>query len=74
MAIDSAEKRRSAYYAFHVRGIPAVTPNAAKDAEWRAEVFWTYSGIAIAAPPTAIPVKGFAGLIVSPGRMMSRMI
>lgn len=43
--IDTAEKRRS------VAGIPFlplgpnVTPNVAKDAEWRQQVGWGYSGI-----------------------------
>jgi len=45
MALDSREKRQSAYGIFHVKGIPAVTPNAANDQEWRQEVFWGYSGI-----------------------------
>lgn len=45
MAIDTAEKRRS------VAGIPffiflGVTPNVAKDAEWRQQAGWGYSGIA----------------------------
>ena len=45
MAIDTAEKRRS------VSGIPflplgpGVTPELAKDAEWRQQVGWSYSGI-----------------------------
>ena len=46
MAIDSAEKRRSA------GGVPFlplgvnVTPNASKDGEWRQQSAWSYSGIA----------------------------
>lgn len=49
MAIDSAEKRRA------ISGIPffplglGVTPNLAKDAEWRQQVGWSYSGIAVTA-------------------------
>jgi hypothetical protein len=49
MAIDTAEKRRSA------SGIPApplgpgVTPNVARDAEWRQQVANGYSGIAVGA-------------------------
>jgi|TARA_R110002126_G_scaffold41120_1_gene119992 hypothetical protein len=50
MAIDSAEKRRSAFGVFDGRGIPSVTPNSSKDAEWRQEVLWGYSGIAAASP------------------------
>ena len=50
MAIDSAEKRRSAAgVGFWVFG-PGVTPNASKDAEWRQQAGWGYSGIAAAAP------------------------
>lgn len=46
--IDTAEKRRS------VAGIPfwvglGVTPNALKDAEWRQQVGWGYSGIPVGA-------------------------
>jgi hypothetical protein len=46
MAIDSAEKRRS------VAGVPffiflGVTPNVAKDLEWRQQAAWGYSGIAV---------------------------
>jgi hypothetical protein len=47
MAIDTAEKRRS------ISGIqlliPGVTPNAAKDVEWRYESGWNYMGL-LAAP------------------------
>jgi hypothetical protein len=46
-AIDSAEKRRS------ISGIPflmpGVTPNIAKDQEWRQEAGWCYSGILVGA-------------------------
>lgn len=53
MAIDNAEKRRSvAGIAAHPLG-PAVTPNVAKDAEWRLQAAWSYSGIAAAAPAVA---------------------
>lgn len=52
MAIDTAEKRRSAAgVAFWVVG-PGVTPTLAKDAEWRAEAAWGYSGVAPAPPVT----------------------
>lgn len=45
MAIDTAKKRRSA--AGVLTGVlPAsVTPNAAKDVEWRQQAGWGYSGI-----------------------------
>lgn len=45
MAINTPEKRRSAAgVGFWVVG-PSVTPNAAKDGEWRAEAAWGYSGV-----------------------------
>jgi len=48
MAIDSAEKRRSiSGIPFFMRG-PGVTPNSLKDAEWRQEAGYTYSGIVLA--------------------------
>lgn len=47
MAIDTAEKRRSAAgVPFVVLG-PGVTPNAAKDQEWRQQSAWSYSGILV---------------------------
>lgn len=49
MAIDDAEKRRAAAGLDPV-GVGGVTPNASKDAEWRAQVGKTYSGNAIDAP------------------------
>ncbi len=52
MAIDNAEKRRS------ISGIgwlmPGVTPNSAKDQEWRQEAGWSYSGIAAAAASVVV--------------------
>lgn len=45
MAIDSAEKRKSvAGVAFFI--FLGVTPNVGKDAEWRQQAGWGYSGIA----------------------------
>jgi hypothetical protein len=49
MAIDTAEKRRSAG-AIGYLPIPQVTPNASPDAEWRLEVGGVYSAIIISAP------------------------
>lgn len=49
MAIDTAEKRRSIAGIGGRRARPGVTPNAAKDAEWRQEVGRSYSGIAASA-------------------------
>ncbi len=49
MAIDNAEKRRSAAgVGFWVVG-PGVTPNASKDGEWRQQAGWGYSGILVGA-------------------------
>jgi len=45
MAIDTAEKRRS--ISGTGTGIPGVTPNSSKDAEWRAQSAWNYSGITL---------------------------
>lgn len=44
MAIDTAEKRRSAAGTKRF-GSPSVTPNASKDQEWRQQAAWIYSGI-----------------------------
>ena len=44
MAIDTAEKRKS-ISGISIPLIPGVTPNAAKDAEWRGQAGWNYSGI-----------------------------
>ena len=49
MAIDSAEKRKS-ISGIHLNVCPGVTPNSGKDAEWRQESGFSYSGIAAAAP------------------------
>lgn len=49
MAIDSAQKRRSAAgVPCHPLG-PGVTPNALKDQGWRQQAGWGYSGIAAGA-------------------------
>ena len=54
MAIDTAEKRKS------ISGInyfnPGVTPNSGQDAEWRQQVGYSYSGIAIG---EAIPYAAY---------------
>jgi hypothetical protein len=42
MAIDTAEKRRNAATAGMVYMIPGVTPNAAKDLNWRWQSGWSY--------------------------------
>lgn len=43
--IDTAEKRKSVAALLVIFG-PGVTSNAAKDAEWRQQAGWSYSGIA----------------------------
>ncbi len=56
MAIDTAEKRRSAGGAFLAAiSLPSVTNNASQDQEWRQQAGWTYSGIlAAGAAPAGI--------------------
>ncbi len=68
MAINNAERRRSAAgVGFFLVG-PGVTPNASKDIEWRVQAGWGYSGIpAFAAPVTVVP---FEGLRRHVGRLM----
>jgi len=49
-AIDTPEKRRSAFN-WNVRSGPGgVTPNASKDQEWRQQALYSYSGILAGAP------------------------
>jgi hypothetical protein len=56
MAIDNAEKRRSASGIRHPFG-PGVTPNASKDVEWRQQVALGYSGILPLGSQPEIPVR-----------------
>lgn len=74
--IDNAEKRRSA------AGVPflplgvGVTPNVAKDEEWREQVGWSYSGIATPIPPAPPPIvvsTGGAGSYPSDYRLTQRL-
>lgn len=58
MAIDNAEKRRSAASVLFVGWLPGVTPNASKDAEWRQQAAWSYSGISATPPAVAAPERG----------------
>lgn len=56
MAIDTAEKRKSAAGVIGVLGMgPGVTPNASQDLEWRQEAGYGYAGIATAGPGVAGP-------------------
>lgn len=57
MAIDSAEKRRAVANIHHRVG-PGITPNAAKDAEWRQQAGYGYSGIAAGEPVAATSIPG----------------
>ena len=59
MAIDTAEKRKSISGIGIPCLIPGVTPNSGKDAEWRQESGWSYSGIA-AGVGAAFVDKGWA--------------
>ena len=64
MAIDSKEKRASVSGINMING-PGVTPNASKDAEWRQEAGYSYSGIA-AETPVGVPAGTF--LLLGVGR------
>ena len=44
MAIDTAEKRKSAAGVPYLPFLPGVTPDSSKDAEWRKQAAWGYSG------------------------------
>lgn len=43
MAIDTAEKRRAASGVIFLPWGPGVTPDVAKDAEWRRQAGWSYT-------------------------------
>jgi hypothetical protein len=45
MAIDTEEKRRSAANVQSMPNAPGVTPNVAKDVQWRVQAAWSYSGL-----------------------------
>ena len=58
MAIDDAEKRRSAGGSFLFPVFPSVTSNAGQDQQWRQQAAWVYSGIlAGAAAPSLIALS-----------------
>lgn len=60
MAIDTAEKRRSVSGVLgYFSGGPGVTPNAAKDQEWRQEAGYGYSGILVGG--AVAPTPGLFG-------------
>lgn len=47
MAIDTAEDRKTISGIAGPPMIPGVTPNSGKDAEWRQQVAWSYSGVLV---------------------------
>ncbi len=61
MAIDTAEKRKSAATVLSPWAPASVTPNASKDSEWRVESGWGYSGIAISAVVPTVRLYSPAG-------------
>ena len=68
MAIDSAEKRKASSGAFAIFNAPSVTPNSSKDAEWRQQALWSYSGIAADAPTPDVQA-GFKLALNAPAPM-----
>jgi len=46
MAIDTLNKRQSAFSAFQRISLPSVTPDNSKPLAWRQQALWGYSGIA----------------------------
>jgi hypothetical protein len=54
MAINTAERRRSAGSVASVPFIPGVTPNSSKDSEWRQQSGWSYSGIDADTPVVSV--------------------
>lgn len=64
MPIDSAEKRRAA--AGVSRRLPGVTPNAAKDAEWRREAGRGYIGLTLGGLVLVLGAVSIAILTVPP--------
>lgn len=61
MAIDTAERRRSACGIPFLPLGPGVTPNASQDDEWRQQVAWGYSGISPEEPTPPPRVAGMPG-------------
>ena len=70
MAIDDAEKRRSAFNWSFLPNFPGVTPNVTHDQEWRQEALWSYSGI-LANFTSATSTGGFAPFVYR--RRMQRL-
>lgn len=62
MAIDTAQKRRSAGGVPYLPMGPNVTPDAAKPVAWRQESAWSYSGIPPFTPATGGFGSGASGI------------
>lgn len=62
MAIDSAEKRKSAANVSFWAGGVGVTPNSSMDVEWRQQAGWGYSGIGSLATPSVAVSLVFNGV------------
>jgi hypothetical protein len=69
MAIDSAEKRRNVAALLPTFAV-GVTPNAAPDAEWRAQAGWGYSGFS-ATPPIPGGAVMQPMFLRTPGRLIN---
>lgn len=61
MAIDTAEKRKSASNTSLYPLGPGVTPNATQDQEWRQQAGYGYSGILATAPSVIVHRIGWGG-------------
>lgn len=71
MAIDTAEKRRSAGGVAFLPLGPGVSPHAGQDQAWRQQAGWGYGGIAAAAPTNvAVSHVLYEGLRRNVGRML----
>lgn len=69
MAIDTAEKRRSAS---GVKRLGArVTPNVTKDQEWRQQVGWVYSGILAGEPSGEVAKPRYRGFAVNVHKLIN---
>jgi hypothetical protein len=66
--IDTAAKRRSAGGVAFLPLGPGVTPNAAKNAAWRQQAGWGYSGIAADSPPAATERLRMSNIYLYPRR------
>jgi len=65
MAIDTAERRKSVSGVW-IPLVPGVTPNSAKDQEWRQESNWSYSGILASTVVAGPPVEPIGVAVLDP--------